>query len=441
VFEECEPVFETMEERSVFKKSATSATIANSVCDMDWSLTKLSKGVARMFLEGTLGALDAKATADRSFRMANGLEGLVGSSKEMEDSDWACPAVWGTLATIGGEVTTIRDQTPIPPPPQAPDMGPFKAKVKASQDKLETTMTNLGTFSRLFAKSMLQRVSAAETKIKRLLLQVHSPPAVWRRVGWFVGCCRGSTKEAPSSTLPAQARLTDLEENLDEALASNEDLQCRLARILAESEVDTVKFAGLGLRSVDEVAAWVGINFPQRSCGLMIYAHLLVDLIADDEWATQKDLMTEMKQRMELDIGTEAEGQALTAFLAEVPRLSHASSTSLQTMGDNLSFFSKVPTHKVWAGLFGLKKMIKKRLAKLKTSLREVLATEPKLGLMACDVAVEALSKTISWIGAVITHLDNAYKHLNVQVGFTSARAWALTAQLGHRIFLDLHSV
>jgi hypothetical protein len=50
-------------------------------------------------------------------------------------------------------------------------------------------------------------------------------------------------------------------------------------------------------------------------------------------------------------------------------------------------------------------------------------------------------SKTISWIGAFITHLDNAHEHLHVQVGFTSPRAWALTAQLGHRIFSDLHSV
>jgi hypothetical protein len=447
VFEEYELVFETIEDRSLFKKSATSATVAESVCEMDRSLNKLSKGVARMFLEGTLGSRGTEATADRSFRMAKGLEGLVGSSKEMEDSDWVCPTVWGTLATIGAEVTTIRDQKAIlPPPPPAPDIGPFKAEVKDSQDKLAASMTKLGSFSRLFAKSMLARVSAAETEIKRLLLQVRSPPAAdtfGDELDGLLAAAGGPPKRPPPapSSLPAEDRLSDLEDKLDKVLASNEDLERRLARILAESEVDAVKFAGLGLRSVDEVAAWVAIHFPQRSYGLMIDAYLLFDLIADDGPATQKDLMTEMKRRMDLDIGTEAEGQALTAFLAEVPRLFHTSSTSLQTTGDNVSFFSKVPTHKVWAGSFGLKKMIEKRLAKLKTSLREVLATELELGSMAYIVAVEALSKTISWIGAFITYLDNTYEHLHVQVGFTSARAWALTTQLGYRIFSDLHSV
>ena len=450
-FEEYKPVFESLEERSLYKQVATPSTVADSVFDMDRSLNKLSKGVAKMFLEGTLGTRETEATADRSFRMAKGLEGLVGSSSEMGDSDWVCPTVWGTLATIGAEVTAIKDQKPIPPPPPpppAPDMGPFKAEIKASQAKLATSMTKLGSFSRLFAKTMLQRVSAAETEIKRLLMQVRPTPAAETFGDELDGllAAAGSSQKSPppasSFSSSAQDRLSELEDKLDKVLASNEDLELRLARILAESEVDAVKFAGLGLRSVDEVAAWVAINFPQRAYGLMIDAYLLFDLIADDGPATQKDLMTEMKRRNDLDIGMEAEGQALTAFLSEVPRLFHTNSTSLQLSGDNVSFFSEVPNHKAWANAGGLKKTIEKRLAKLKTSLREVLASELAPGSLAYVVAVEALAKTISWIGASTTYLDNTYyEHLHVQVGFTSARAWALTTQLGYRIFSDLHSV
>jgi hypothetical protein len=281
--------FETNEERSVFKKTATSASVAETVVDLDRSLHKLSKGVAKMFLEGTLGNRETEATADRGFRMAKSLEGLVGSSKVMEDSDWVCPTVWGTLATIGAEVTSIKDRKPPPPPPApAPDMGPLKAEVKASQAKLVASMTKLGSFSRLFAKSMLQRVSAAETEIKRLLLQVRSPPAtatLGDELDDLLAAAGGSSRRAPPaplSTVTQEGRITDLEDKLDKVLASNEDLERRLARILAESEVDAIKFAGLGLRSVDEVAAWVATNFPQRSYGLIIDAYLLLDLVADD---------------------------------------------------------------------------------------------------------------------------------------------------------------
>jgi hypothetical protein len=80
------------------------------------------------------------------------------------------------------------------------------------------------------------------------------------------------------------------------------------------------------------------VNFSKHSYGLIIDVYLLLDLMSDEGTTTQKDLMTEMKRRDELDIATEAEGQALTAFLCEVPRLFRTSGTSLTA--ENASFFS-----------------------------------------------------------------------------------------------------
>jgi hypothetical protein len=448
VFDSYVNAFENNDERSVFKRSATSASIAESVCEMDRSIGTLSKGVERMFLGATLSTREAEATADMSFRMSRGLESQVGSSGVMDESDWVCPTVWGTLATIGAEVTAIKNKkVSSPPPAPAPDLGPLKADIKASQDKVAASVTKLGNFSRLFAKTMLQRVSAAETEIKRLLTKVRPQKPAEPFVDELDGllAAAGAPSQSTSKMLPRSSdqdeRIDDLEQKLDRVLESNEDLERRLARILAESEVDAVKFAGLGLRSVEEVQAWVAIHFPKRAYGLIIDAYLLFDLIADDGPSTQKDLMTEMKRRDDLDIGTEAEGQALTAFLSEVPRLFHTSSTTLQMSADNASCFSKVPTYKAWSNTGGLKKTIEKRLAKLKKSLREVLASELIPGTLAYVVAVEALEKTISWIGAFNTYLDTTYEHLHGEVGFTPARAWSLTTQLGHRIFSDLHSV
>jgi hypothetical protein len=165
-------------------------------------------------------------------------------------------------------------------------------------------------------------------------------------------------------------------------------------------------------------------------------------LIADEGAVTQKDLMTEMKRREELDIATEAEGQALTAFLCEVPRLFHTTTGTVALIAENASHLSKIPTHKSWAnGTGGLKKAIEKKLSRLKSSLREVLGIELGPGTIGYAVAVEALEKSISWIGSFLSFMDQTYESLHFQSNFSSPRAWSLTTQLGRRIFSDLHSV
>lgn len=111
--------------------------------------------------------------------------------------------------------------------------------------------------------------------------------------------------------------------------------------------------------------------------------------------------MTEMKRRNDLDVTTEATGQALTSFLLEVPRLFYTSTTTLQMSG-----FSCVSTYKSWPNSGGVKKMIEKQLAKLKKLLCEVLASELRPGMVAYVVAAEALEKTISCIRAFNTYLD-----------------------------------
>jgi hypothetical protein len=174
---------------------------------------------------------------------------------------------------------------------------------------------------------------------------------------------------------------------LERVLVANESLEQRFAQVISENEADAIKFAGLGLRSLEETAAWVESDFPKRAYGLIFDVYLLFDLIANEGAVTQKDLMTEMKRREELDIATEAEGQALIAFLCEVPRLFHSSSGTLVLLADNASHLSKVPTHNAWAnGTGGLKKTIEKNLYRLKSSLREVLGIELGPGTIAYAV-------------------------------------------------------
>ena len=118
---------------------------------------------------------------------------------------------------------------------------------------------------------MIQRVSTTELEIKRLLTHVrsHDPTQTFGdELDGLLAAAAAPANRPPPTVAPVtnlDDRLEELELRLDRALASNEDLERQLARILVESEVDAIKFAGLGLRSVEEVNAWVAVNFSCRS--------------------------------------------------------------------------------------------------------------------------------------------------------------------------------
>ena len=108
--------------------------------------------------------------------------------------------------------------TPPPPAVKVQDLGPLKAELKSSHEKLTESITKLGSFSRLFAKTMHQRVSSAETDIKHLLTQVRpqQPSSTFRDEfldGLLAAAGPPSNKPSPvvSPVTDLEGRLADLE--------------------------------------------------------------------------------------------------------------------------------------------------------------------------------------------------------------------------------------
>jgi hypothetical protein len=93
-------------------------------------------------------------------------------------------------------------------------------------------------------------------------------------------------------------KMLEMEASLKVLTEANARLEQRFLQVIADNEADAVKFAGLGLRSLEETAAWVENHFSSRSYGLIFDVYLLFDLLAEDGGATTtKDFMTEMKRR------------------------------------------------------------------------------------------------------------------------------------------------
>jgi hypothetical protein len=425
-------------QRSGFKRVATSATLTDSVLELDDAVLEFSRGVER----SVASISQVEDTADTAYRKVANLEGLVGSSHEMGGSEFDHPTLWGALSNIGAELVNVRRVSG-----PAVDLGPLRSEIQKSKEKLVGTMTNISDYTKEFSKRVLVRIVSIEEDVKKLNKAIHAKPAAAVSGNFASFLSAASTPPPVAAVMSPQTiqandsqKMLWMEASLKALTEANAKLEQRFSQVVADNEADAVKFAGLGLRSLEETAAWVENHFSSRSYGLIFDVYLLFDLLAEDGGATTtKDFMTEMKRRDELDIATESEGQALTAFLTEVPRLFHTT-TGTVGLADNASHFSKVPTYKAWANsTSGLKKHIEKKLSSLKMSLRSLIAAEFGAGTIAYSVAVEALEKSITWIGSFLGFLDQTYESLHMQSAFSSGRAWSLTTQLGRRIFSDLH--
>jgi hypothetical protein len=113
-FEGYSKVFTSPQVQSQFKRTANSTSLAESIVGLDAAMEGLSHGVNRLF-QGSVEAIrEVESVADMAYRKTMGLENALGSSQLMGDSDYAHPTLWGSLATIGAELTTLRHAKPPP---------------------------------------------------------------------------------------------------------------------------------------------------------------------------------------------------------------------------------------------------------------------------------------------------------------------------------------
>jgi hypothetical protein len=242
-FEGYSKVFGSPQLQSQFKRTANSASLAESIVGLDSAMGGLSIGVDRLFKGSVEAVKEVEIVADMGYRKATGLENILGSFHLMDDSEFAHPTLWGSLATMGAEISNLRN---LKPPPLV-DLGPFKKETKLAQDNLVASMTKISTFTRSFSKSLLSRIVGVEEETKRLLK---------KGTGIKSGDEFDSllAEAAPDSRTTQRqfefdhSRVLALETSLEQVLATNESLERRFAQIIAENEADAVKFAGLGLR-------------------------------------------------------------------------------------------------------------------------------------------------------------------------------------------------
>ena len=203
----------------------------------------------------------------------------------------------------------------------------------------------------------------------------------------------------------ARGRLRSIEniEGLAEAIY---DLTDNLARLEAEVEVlksnadDTsVKFGGLGLRSLQECQAWMAGHFNSYRYGLVMDPLLMLERVfgADTETSQWKTL--ESRKKLEIPMGGEA--AALSALAFPRPRQFHDGKVAM-TIEKDVSCLTKfLTTNSSNESMTALEATVKE----MKADVKEALA-KSKAAVSKADVATGKADTAKAALESMIKKLD-----------------------------------
>ena len=380
--------FETGEARE-FIEDSSDGTMASYVAGLDYGLSDVAFQFQTFGNEAKNQVLALEESVDKNLEKALYLTDLIGDGSGSIPTELLAPTVFGTLRLLTDYV----------------QLENTKLNSSISEMKREVQAVKVQAYALM--SSLMDRTDKVESKVVEL-----------RDMGSTGG------------------EVTD-NQKVEEIAELVEHLERQVNQIKADGENSAIKFAGLGLQSADETAAWIEMHFPSRSYGLIVDVYLLCDMIAQESSVSQTEMLNIMHKRKSLQINTAADAQAIGAFLLEIPKIFHVPKSETTAGSDTASQFSKLPTWEHWGKHpHGLKFEMGRRLIQSKSAIEKDIRR--KLTGPVYIVAIEALEKGSSWLLKYMGWIDTTYDHLLGASKFTKKQAWTLTTQLAKRVFTDI---
>ena len=209
------------------------------------------------------------------------------------------------------------------------------------------------------------------------------------------------------------------------------------------AEDKSIKFGGLGLRTLQECNVWITENFQGLRYGLMIDPLLMLDRIFGSDDVEAESQFKILESRVKLKITTGAEAAAIKALQFNRPRLFHKGRVAM-TSERNTSKLSKLPNHKSWkSGGEGVRNYVTKQMNLIYSTVTHDISYafgfDPKLA-QAQTVATLSLNATVTFLTQLLGFIDTIYEKLHTHSKFSADQAWSLTTQILDRVCEDLYA-
>ena len=209
------------------------------------------------------------------------------------------------------------------------------------------------------------------------------------------------------------------------------------------TDQESIKFANLGFKTVEECDAWARVNFKCRRYGLVMDPLLLLDRICRKTDLNSKDSTWKaMEGKINMKITMGAEAAALEALENLRPRLFHMGEPSM-VYERNTSRLNKLMSHKDWksAAGGGVREHIMKRLNALNASISQEINNTLGKDLTQRDahlIATLSLTASVTSVTNLVIAVDSIYDKLHNQSKFSAEASWCLTMQILDKVVEDL---
>ena len=222
---------------------------------------------------------------------------------------------------------------------------------------------------------------------------------------------------------------------------------CRLMEdveaLKAGAEDSTVKFGGLGIKSLHDCHAWINENFDADRYGLLMDPLFMLERIFGMD-SLEGTLLKVLESRLKLKIKTGADAAALSALSYARPRQFHNGKVAMMTER-NVSRLSKLPNYKSWnsAGQ-GVRNYVTKQMNAIRGTVAQDISNTfgrgPTASAEAYGLSTMCLNATVTFLTQLLAFVDTLYEKLHVDSRFSPAQSWSLTAQILDRICEELQA-
>jgi hypothetical protein len=382
------------------------------------------------------------------------------------DSNFEAPTLWGTTAFIAEDVVRLGGVVVSLQAELAPMLDSVNAVIA------EQTKTAASSVS---SDKVVQALSLVMDHVRRVGPELELLKKGLKVVEAELRC---STQGSPSRTTsaskvnegsdPMDHLLTKMKRSvlLDDERRERDDIEdrrvsspreeraaamklaaevCRLVEdvemLKAGAEDTSVKFGGLGVKSLHDCQAWILDNFKPERYGLLMDPLFMLERVFGSD-SPEGNLLKILESRLKLNIATGAEAAVLNALSQARPRQFHNGKVAMITER-NVSRLSKLPTYKSWnsAGQ-GVRNHVTKQMNFIRGTVSADIANTfgrgPFASAGAHALATMCLNGTVTFVTQLLSFVDTLYEKLHVDSRFSAAQSWSLTAQILDRICEEL---
>jgi hypothetical protein len=408
--------------------SSDPGLLSELVLAMDTGLSNLSSSFLKHVEEVKEAVLGLERVDGMLEDHKDSTTGLLGSISVLDNSPFQSPTIFGTLGCLARRVQELSSAAP-----PIVDFSPVEGKL----EDLRRETKKVQNLSIDLTVALSEKIKVLEGRKGNIgLTPVGTAPA--KPVV--------APPQAAAANPSMDAELSVIRSRLDFLEIENNEQRLEIQRLVAEGDETAIKFAGLGLKSLEDTRAWIDINSPGVALDFSLIpdVYFILELLGEEGEITQAMMLQTMNRLKTLNLDSEYQAKVLSSFQLEVPQFFHGcKDVGGYSSKAGESQLGRLPTYKSWnQGPGSKKKLLERKLPNIRQSFRTLILNAFMVSNPVMYViAMQALERTLSWITSLASWMDRTYENAHIVSRMPEPKAWGLATQLVRRVFSEIFVV